>query len=112
MSSTRLFSTAATESVTGDLIKWIEEGGGRCESLRIATDNTNGQTLVASRPIRKGKQLVLLPSSRQLKAYSAEPALQNLIDLVPPDLWPARLALPVSHSFIVRQGEQMLPVSP
>ena len=38
---------------------------------------------------------VLLPPSRQLKAYSAEPGLQRLIDLVPPDLWAARLALPV-----------------
>ena len=95
MANTRLFSTSATEGETADLARWIEAGGGRCESLRIATDTVNGQTLVAERPIRKGKQLVLLPPSRQLKAFSAEPGLQRLIDLVPPDLWAARLALPV-----------------
>ncbi len=93
---TRLFATAATAAETQDLVKWIESGGGRCESLYIATDAQNGQTLVASRDIRKGKQLILLPQSRQLKAFSSEPGLQKVIDLVPADLWAARLALPVS----------------
>ena len=92
----RLYATVATTAETQDLIKWIESGGGRCENLQIATDDQNGQTLVATRDIRKGKQLILLPQSRQLKAFSSEPALQQLIDLVPADLWAARLALPVS----------------
>lgn len=96
MAGSRLFATPATAAETDDLVKWIEAGGGRCESLHIATDNQNGQTLVASRDIRKGKQLVLLPQSRQLKAFSTDPRLQRLIDLVPADLWAARLALPVS----------------
>ena len=96
MAGSRLYATAATVAQTQDLVTWIEAGGGRCESLNIGTDDQNGQTLVSSRDIRKGKQLVLLPPSRQLKAFSAEPGLQRLIDLVPADLWAARLAIPVS----------------
>lgn len=101
MPSSRLFATSATAAQTQDLIGWIEAGGGRCESLQIATDDQNGQTLIASRDIRKGKQLVLLPTSRQLKAFSAEPGLQRLVDLVPSELWAARLAIPVSLCLII-----------
>ena len=107
MENARLFATAATAAETNELVKWIESGGGRCESLHIATDNQNGQTLVASRDIRKGKQLILLPQSRQLKAFSSEPGLQRLIDRVPADLWAARLALPVSTT--QRNAAQQMP---
>ena len=96
MPGTRLYATAATIAETQGLVSWIENDGGRCESLHIATDEKNGQTLIASREIRKGKQLVLLPQTCQLKAFSSDPVQQNLIDSVPPELWAARLALPVS----------------
>lgn len=96
MPSSRLYATAATAAETQGLIDWIERGGGRCESIQIGTDDKNGQTLIASREIRKGKQLVLLPASCQLKAFTSDPLLQNLVDSVPPELWAGRLALPVS----------------
>jgi len=88
--STRLFSTPATEGETADLVKWIEAGGGRCESMRIATDSVNGQTLVADRRIREGKQ-VTPPPPRLAPAGGTVHRAKNTALLAIPPQFPRRM---------------------
>lgn len=66
-----------------------------CKSSLLARLSASQLLEAVVQDVEKGKLLISLPKSRQLAAESSDVTLQSLIDKVPPDLWAAKLALPV-----------------
>lgn len=106
--SLRTHATAATAEQSSELAAWIESQGGRCQHVQIVRDDTQGQTIIASKHVKKGQTLVSLPKSCQIHADSEDVALQELINRVPAQLWPARLALPVCRSTLEKHQSPAL----
>ncbi|WCJ33613.1 Rubisco methyltransferase family protein [Euphorbia peplus] len=87
-----------------DLINWVRREGGLVhQAVKISSEGNSGLGLIASQPIPKGSDLIVLPYHIPLKFEfhgadgPATSALVNLAQNIPEELWAMKLGLRLLH---------------
>lgn len=104
--------SAATSvaSTTAHLVNWIISANGQVNSVGVGALGHEGLGLVATQRHKKGASLVKLPAACQLQIREdTHPALLDLIDKIPPEIWGARLAVNLLAERLAGQQSYFVP---
>lgn len=109
----RATAALSTSAAATGLADWVRGSGGSVEGVAVES-GAYGLALRAQGAVSAGAQLVVLPQACHLTyqasgAGAADPRLLALIEQVPPELWAARLALPLLAERLAGESSRYAP---